>query len=87
MKFILHIQDKKCFRIKHTIKNPNFFVIDNIFIDYITNHDKKFNLYLVKCDFKLNSNNFNPHIKTEFYHNTTIINLKNNYHIRLNILF
>ena len=67
------------FRIKHTIKNPNFFVINKIFNDYITNHNKKFNLFLIKCDFKLIYNNdlLTPIlIETDFYHNNTLFNLK-----------
>ena len=35
-----HNQTKNPFGIKHTIKNPNFFVIDKISIAYITNHNK-----------------------------------------------
>ena len=34
-------QPKCPFRIKHTIKNPNFFVIDKISNDYINDHNKK----------------------------------------------
>ena len=33
-------QTKKPFHIKHTIKNPNFFVIDKSSNEYITNHKK-----------------------------------------------
>ena len=35
-------------------------------------------LFLFKCDFKLVFNNLNPHIKTDFCHNTTFINLEQN---------
>ena len=38
---ISHTQTEKPFRIKHTIKKPNFFVIDKISYDYIANHNKK----------------------------------------------
>ena len=34
-------QTEKQFRIKHTIKNPDFFDIDKLSNDYITNHNKK----------------------------------------------
>ena len=38
---ISHTQREKPFCIKHTIKNPNFFVIDKTSNDYIANHKKK----------------------------------------------
>ena len=78
LKSLTHIQNEKSFRINHTIKNPYFFDIDKIYNDYITNHNQKFDLHLVKCDFKLVFNNFTPHIKTDFHHNTSFINLKRN---------
>ena len=34
---LTHIQYEQSFRINHTIKNPNFFDVDKIFNDYITN--------------------------------------------------
>ena len=74
-----HTQTEKLFRIKHTIKNPNFFVIDKISNDYIANHNKKYCKFLIKCDFKLFfTNNFlKPiHIETDFYSNTDPIKLK-----------
>ena len=55
----------------NTIKNP-----DKTFKDYIINHNQNFDEYFVKCNFKLDFNNCRPHIKTEFLHNTTNINLK-----------
>ena len=36
-----HNQSENPFRIKNTIKNPKFFVIDKISSDYNTNHNKK----------------------------------------------
>ena len=73
-----HNQTKNPFRIKHTIKNPNFFVIDKISNGFVTNHNKKQNLFLAKCDFKLIFNNdpLKPIlIETDFYH-TTLNNLR-----------
>ena len=70
-------QTEKYIRTKHTIKNPNFFVIEKISKDYITYHNKKYYLFLIKCDFKLLFNNdFSLHIETDFYHNTVKINLR-----------
>ena len=72
-------QTKKLFRRKHTIKNPNFFVIDKISNEYIANHNKKYHLFLIKCHFKLIFNNdfLKPiHIETDFYSNSSLINSK-----------
>ena len=76
---ISHTQREKPFRTKHTIKNPSFLVIDKISIDYITNHNKKYYFFLIKCDFKLIFNNkfLKPiHIETGFHHNTRLNILK-----------
>ena len=67
---------KKVFRKYHTFESPDFFDLDKIINKYITNHVEKFVLYLFKSDFKLVFNNFAPHIKTHFNHNTTINKLK-----------
>ena len=52
LKSLNHNELEKCIRIKPSIKKPDFFDKDELFDNYITNHIKKFNLYLVKCDFK-----------------------------------
>ena len=73
-----HSQTENPFRIKHTIKNPNFFVIDKIYNDYITDHNKKYNLFLAKCDFTIIFNNDLSKpilIETDLYH-TTLNNLR-----------
>ena len=51
-KSLTHYQYEKSIRKNHTIKNPNFFDIGKMFNVYITNHNKKFDLYLFKCEFK-----------------------------------
>ena len=73
---LTHIQYETSFRIKHTIQNPKFFDVDKLFSDSISDHNKKFDLYLVKCDFKIVFNNFTPHFKTNICHDTSFINLK-----------
>ena len=76
---ISHTQTKKTFRIKHTITNPNFFVIGKISKDYIANHIKKYFLFLFKCDFILFYNNdfLKPIlVETDLYHKASLINLK-----------
>ena len=50
--------------------------LDKIFNKEITNHIKKFDFYLFKCEFKLNFNNLPPNVQTDFYHNTTTFNLR-----------
>ena len=44
---------EKCIRINHTIENPDFFDLDEVFHQYIPNHIKKFDFYLVKYVFRL----------------------------------
>ena len=55
-------------------QNPYFFNVDKLFNIHITNHDKKFDLYLFKKDFNLFFNSFIPHIKIHFHHNNSIFN-------------
>ena len=78
-KTLLDTQTGKPFRIKHTNKNPNFFVIDKISSEYITNHSKKYRLFLIKCDFILIFNDDFPktiHIETDLYNSTNLIVLE-----------
>ena len=51
LKSLTHIQEEKGLRINHTIRNPNFFDVDKIFNNHITNHNTKIDLYSIKCDF------------------------------------
>ena len=50
--------------------------MEKLFNDFITNHNKMIDLYLVKLDFIVFFIDFTPHIKTDFHHNTSFINLK-----------
>ena len=50
---LTHNEFEKCIRTKHTIQNTNYFDIAEIFNEYIKNHNKKFDLYLVEYDFIL----------------------------------
>ena len=56
------------------IKSPNYFKIDEIFNDYISNY-KNFDLYLVKCESEVEFLNFTDFLKTEFFFNTSIVNM------------
>ena len=67
----------RCIHIEKKIKNPNYFKIDEIFKDYITEYNKKLDLNLVKCDFEVEFINYTDLIKTEYSFNTSIVNLKN----------
>ena len=48
-------------------KNPYYFNIDEIFNDYITNYNKKFDLYLVKCEFEVDIINNTDYTETEYF--------------------
>ena len=63
--------------ISKKIKNQNYFEIDEIFNDYIPHYNKKFILYLVKCEIDVNFINYTGFIKTECFLNTSIVNMKN----------
>ena len=67
VQFLTHNEFEKCIQTKHTIEEPDFFDVDAIFHEYITNHNKNFDLYPNKCHFKLFfDNEFYPHIQTDF---------------------
>ena len=85
-KSLSHKEYEKIIRINYTIQNPNFFDVDKLFNDFITNHKKKFELYLVRADFKLDFDNFTPQIITDFLYNILLINLKHIFYIGLNFL-
>ena len=64
---------EKCTRTKHTNQSPDFFDVDSIFHEDITNHKENFGFYFNKYDFKLNfGEEFSPHFKTELENNQTI---------------
>ena len=56
----------ECKETEQTIKSLDFFDMDEEFNDYICNHNKRFDLYLLKKVFKLVFvNEFHPNIKPE----------------------
>ena len=74
-----HSETGNSFRMKDTIKNPNFFHLHKISKEYIANHSKKYLGFVIKCDFKLILNNdfLKPIlIAKDFYNNFNLINLK-----------
>ena len=58
-------------------KNPTHFKIDEIYKNYITDYNKKFDLYLVKCEFEVDFISYTDFIKTEYFFNTSLVNMKN----------
>ena len=55
---------------EYSINNPNLNDIDKIINNYVTNYNKKFDKYSIKCDFYLVFNNdFGIPIKTHYVHN------------------
>ena len=51
---------------KHTIESSSFFDIDEIFNEYVSNHNRNIVLYIVKYNFKLVFyNEFYPLVKSE----------------------
>ena len=77
---LTHNDYAKWIRIKHTIDNLDFFDIEKIFIDYMTNHNKKSDLYLVIYDSKIVlDKKFYAQVKSEFQYNSTIFMMKDFY--------
>ena len=74
-KSLTHRNFYKCKHIKITIKNPDINKIDNIVYEYIFEHNKKFDYYLIKCDFKLvfNNSEFSPCVTSKLFDNKTMI--------------
>ena len=54
-----------------------------MFKDYITKLNKKFDRYLVSCEFEVEIIKYTDVIKTEYFFNTSIVNMKSYliYHI------
>ena len=70
----MNVDHSKYIHTRHTIRNPNFFLIDKISNDYIKDHNKKYFLYLTKCDFELFSiNAFTKPDEDNFETNSYII--------------
>ena len=72
-----HIEPDKCMKTKHSNKKTDFFDINEVFSDYITNHKKINDLHLVIYDFNLFCDkDFYPHIESDLQYNTTIFHFK-----------
>ena len=70
------IIDKNLY-IKYTINKISFDERDKILKDYISTHNKNFVFYLISCEVIIEfDNNFTENLKTNFYYNTDVINIK-----------
>ena len=68
--------DKKLY-IRNTIYKISFDELDEILQDYISTHNKKIVFSLISCELIIEfDNNFTENIKTNFYYNTDVINIK-----------
>ena len=68
--------DKNLF-IKYTINNISLDELDKTLEDYISTQSKKFVFYLIICELIIEfENKFTGIIKTDYYYNTDIINIK-----------
>ena len=69
-----HNEFDKCKHIKITMENPDKNDIDEKFYAYIIEHNKKFDHYLVKCEFKLVFKDYEhcPCITSKLFDNKTM---------------
>ena len=68
--------DNKFIYLRYIFNNVNCDNFDEIFNNYITNHNKKFDFYYINCQFQMETNNRLVNIEINFHHNTDYINLK-----------
>ena len=68
--------DNKFIHVRYIINNANIDNIDKIFNKHITNHNKKFDLYHINCEFEIQTNNRLLNIEINFHLNTDYINLR-----------
>ena len=71
----IHKEFDKCKHIKLTIENPNINNIDEIFYEYIIEHNKIHDFYPLKCEFEIifNDNQYCPYITSNLSDNKTMI--------------
>ena len=53
LKYIAHNAFEKTFHIFHSLESPEFFNVDDLFKDFINNHNKKYYFHYVKGNFFL----------------------------------
>ena len=75
MKSLSHKVFDKCKHIKLTPKNPDIIKVDNAVSEYIIEHNRKYDCYLIKCDFKLvfKNSEYSRHITFKIFDDRTMI--------------
>ena len=69
----LRKKDDKSIYIKNVINNINLDEVDKILKDYVSTHNKKFEIYFTYCEFKIQfDNNSTRDLKTDCFHNIEI---------------
>ena len=69
----LRKRDAKNIYKKYVINNINLDEVDKILDDFVSTHNKKFDIYLIYCEFKIQfDNNSTRDLKTECVHNIEI---------------
>ena len=72
---LLKKDDKSLYK-KHTINNVNLDEVNKILNDYISSHNKYFDVYFINCEFVIEfDNNFIANMKANYFCNTDIINI------------
>ena len=72
----LHKKDDKSICKKYVINNFNLDEVDKILKDYVSTHNRKFDIYFVFCEFKIQfDNNSTRDLKTDCVHNIEIENI------------
>ena len=60
----------------YVINNGNLDDVDKILNDYVSIHNKKFNLCLIKCESSITLDNFTTNIETNYVHNLESYKIK-----------
>ena len=65
----LRKEDYKSIYKKYVINNINLNEVDKILKDYVSTHNKKFIIYFIYCEFKIQFDNTTRDLKTDYVHN------------------
>ena len=69
----LRKKDDKSIYKKYVINKINLYEVDKVLKDYVNTHNKKFDIYFIYCEFKIQfDNNSTRHLKTDCVHNIEI---------------
>ena len=71
------MKNNKCLYTKFIINNININEVDNIYEQYINNHNQKFDFYKIDCEFGIQfDNNYTANIEINYHYNSDYINIK-----------